>query len=42
MVFRRDETGWAQEQTPVGANLKAVTRTIPETAVGAGGTILEN
>jgi hypothetical protein len=41
-VFRRDSTGWTQEQTPVGDNLKAVHRGHVDYAVGAGGTVLEN
>jgi hypothetical protein len=41
-VFDRDAgVGWDAEQTPTGANLKAVVRGDVDIAVGAGGTIVE-
>jgi hypothetical protein len=43
VVYRRSDTGWYQESSPTGENLKAVTQVgmRPEIAVGAGGTVLE-
>jgi hypothetical protein len=41
-IFRRDATGWTQEQTPVGENLRGTILGAPDVAVGAGGTVLEN
>ena len=45
-VFRRDTTGWQQEDTPTGENLKAVLRGADfgypyDIATGAGGTVIE-
>ena len=41
-VFRRDATGWTQESTPVGENLRGTILGAPDVAVGAGGTVLVN
>jgi hypothetical protein len=41
VVFRLGRDGWTREQTPTGANLKAVVRANPTVAVGAGGTVVE-
>lgn len=40
-IFQFDGDSWQQQQTPTGANLKAVVSGDPDIAVGASGTILE-
>lgn len=41
-VFHRESGSWHEDDTPTGANLKAIVRGSPDIAVGASGTIVEN
>lgn len=41
-VFERDGDGWNRDETPTGADLKAVVRGSTDVAVDATGTILES